>query len=138
MYCTFDDLKKALDVERLVELTDDEGFGEVNQGRIDEAIAAAQGEVDGYLGKRFEVPLLEVPPLIRATAVDLSLYHLMCRTLEVVPETRQKRYGEALRRLRDIASGVISLGIAAPPEETRAEGLTVIAASKVFSTLDKF
>lgn len=138
MYCTVTDLEKALDKERLLDLTDDEGFGKVNAERIAEAISTAQGEVDGYLQERFTVPLSPVPALVRGATVDIAIYNLMSRKLNVVPEVRQKRYEAAIRRLEKIASGKIGLGVASPPEESQAESMMFAAPAKVFGDLDKF
>ncbi len=138
MYCTVTDLEKALDKERLLDLTDDEGFGAVNAGRIAEAISTAQGEVDGYLQERFTVPLSPVPALVRGATVDIAIYNLMSRKLNVVPEVRQKRYEAAIRRLEKIAGGKIGLGVASPPEESQAEAMILAAPAKVFGDLDKF
>lgn len=138
-YCTLADIEKALESRRLIELTDDEGLDVVNQGRIDEAIGTAQGEVDGYLAERYQVPVSPVPALIRAATVDLAIYNLYSRKMDdEMPETRQKRYEAAIRRLEKIAAGKIGLGIATPPEESQAEGMILAAPAKVFADLDKY
>lgn len=137
-YCTLADIEKAIDTRSLIQLTDDEGLNVVNQVRIDEAVSAAQGEVDGYLQERYQVPLSPVPALVRAATVDLAIYNLYSRKFDEMPTTRQKRYDNAIRRLEKIAAGSIGLGIAAPPEESQAEGMILSAPAKVFGDLDKF
>ena len=44
---------------------------------IDEAIADADGEIDGYLVKRYAVPLAPVPKVINKFSKDIALYNLM-------------------------------------------------------------
>jgi len=140
MYCTLDNLKLAIDEARLLELTDDENLGAINQARIDEAISTAQGEVDGYLQERYDVPLSPVPPLITGACVDVALYHLYSRRMETLPEIRSKRYDNAVRLLLRIADGKLSLGIAVPPEETNSGKVLVTASTRIFpdTELDKF
>ena len=46
---------------------------------IDEAIADADGEIDGYLAKRYAVPLAPVPKVINKFSKDIALYNLMSR-----------------------------------------------------------
>lgn len=138
VYCTLADIEKAIEYRSLIDLTDDEGLQEVDQGRIDEAVSTAQGEVDGYLQERYQVPLSTVPSLIRGATVDLAIYNLYSRKFDQVPEVRQKRYDAAIKRLEQIAAGRIGLGIATPPEESQAEGMILSAPAKVFGDLAKF
>jgi len=139
-YCTLDDLKLAIDEARLLELTDDEGLGVINQARIDAAIDTAQGEVDGYLQERYDVPLDPVPALIRGACMDVAIFHLYSRKMETMPDVRSKRYDNAVKLLVRIAGGQISLGVATPPEETNSGKVLVTASTRIFSDteLDKF
>lgn len=116
-YSTYADLKKAIPEETLIQLTDDEGAGTVNQARISEAIAQADANIDGYLGARYAVPLAApVPAVVRMLSVDLAVYNLYSRRLETIPETRADRHKNALRMLEGIAKGLISLGATPAPE----------------------
>lgn len=140
MYCTFDDLKLVIDEDRLIELTDDDGLGAVNLDRINDAVDTAQGEVDGYLQERYSVPLSPVPALIKGACRDIAVYHLYSRKMDEAPEIRQKRYDNATKLLSKLASGVLSLGVAAPPDETAAETMRLNAPDAIFgkTELDKF
>ena len=40
---------------------------------IDEAIADADGEIDGYLAKRYQVPLSPVPKVINKYSKDITM-----------------------------------------------------------------
>jgi phage gp36-like protein len=113
-YCTLDDIKKALPETTLRNLTDDERLGRINQGRLDEAIARADGEIDTYLGGRYAVPLSpsDIPDIVRSCSVDISVYHLYKRKVEEVPPTRDDAYRNALRVLREVRDGKMKLPIA--------------------------
>ena len=140
MYCTFDDIADMLPEERLIELTDDDNTGTVDQGRIDAAIEAAQGEVNGYLAERYTVPLVATPPLIKSITVDFAIYRLYGRNYDEIPETRQKRYDNGVILLRKIADGTISLGIADPPATENSDAIHVTAPEPLFPTdeLDRY
>ena len=140
MYCTIDDLLLAIDEDRLIELTDDANSGMVNQAVVDEAIATAQGEVDGYLQERYDVPLNPVPALIKGACRDISLFHLFSRRMDELPEIRTQRYDNAVKLLTSIARGSISLGVSDHPEETNADTVRVSASDPIFSDteLDTF
>jgi phage gp36-like protein len=123
-YCALDDLKKLLPEERIIELTDDEDLGTVNQARVDEAISQADAEIDGYLGERYSVPLTAVPAVVKKLSVDMAVYHLYSRRAEEMPETRKDRYRHAVRFLEGVSKGTVSLGAdPAPgaPAESHAE-----------------
>ena len=76
MYCTLEDLKKMMDEATLVQLTDDEGHGIVNQERINEAISQADAEINSYCAVKYTVPFAVVTDLVRKLSVDIALYNL--------------------------------------------------------------
>jgi phage gp36-like protein len=121
-YSTVEDLRKLLPEEVLIQLTDDEALEAVNTGRAQEAIQQADAVIDAYLGARYQVPLAEpVPELIKKLSVDMAIYHLYSRRTEEMPELRRQRYRDALKTLKDISQGLISLG-AQEPNPSREDG----------------
>lgn len=81
----------------------------VNQTIIDEAIAQADAEIDGYIANRYVVPFVVVPGILRKFSTDMAIYNLYARKVEEIPETRQTRYDNAIRMLRDISAGKASI-----------------------------
>ncbi len=110
-YSTIDDIRKLLPEEELIALTDDEALGAVNQGRVDEAIAQADAEVDSYCAVRYSVPVTPVPELLKKLSVDIAVYALYSRTVQSVPEVRAERYRSAIRQLEGISKGTLTLGV---------------------------
>lgn len=108
-YSTLSDIKDQLDQARLIQLTDDERTGTVNESRVDKAISDADEEINGYVGSRYTVPLSPVPAIIRKYSVDLAIYNLYGRR-DTVPEVRKDRYANAIKFLQQVALGKISLG----------------------------
>ncbi len=108
-YCTIDDVRRQLEEARLVQLTDDEGTGELVEERVTQAIRDADDEIDSYLGLRMRVPLSPAPDTVRRLSVDIAVYNLYSRR-EKLPENRLERYRNCVRFLESAASGKISLG----------------------------
>ncbi len=139
-YITLDDLKKAIPEESIRQLTDDEDVGSINEDRVTDAIAAAQGELDGYLQERYTVPLDPVPDLIKRLTVDIAIYNLCGRQGLDIPEARTDRYRNAVKTLEKIANGTISLGVTPSVAETNAGTVSFTSNTRVFTktTLENF
>lgn len=143
-YCVKADIIKLLPEAQLIRLTDDEGTGAVNDARLQEAIESAAEEIDSYLGSRYELPLTKTVPVLGKLSVDMAIFNLYSRVKETIPETRQKRYDNAIRFLEKVAEGKMSLGVQpAPdaPESGQAEGQSKVSVrTKVFdeTTMDKY
>ncbi|MBE7415084.1 MAG: DUF1320 domain-containing protein [Deltaproteobacteria bacterium] len=134
MYCTLDDIKKLLPEESLIQLTDDEGQGTVDQGRVDEAIAQADAEIDSYCAVKYRVPFDPVPDLVKKCSVDLAIYNLYSRRVEEIPQTRTDRYRNAIRQLEGISKGTVSLGVdPAPSAASHGERPDISGPARIFS-----
>lgn len=134
-YCTLDDIKKMIPVESLLQLTDDEQTGAIIESRVDEAIAQADSEINGYIANRYTVPFVVVPDILRKFSVDISIYNLYARKVEQIPEARQTRYDNAIRMLRDVAAGKAALDGGTTPETTDNES-NITSGARIF-TRDK-
>lgn len=110
-YCTLTDIKSAIPEQNLIQLTDDENLGEVNQARVNDAIDYADQLIDGYLRGRYTLPLDPVPGLLKKLAVDLAVFFIYSRKLELeMPEGMTNRYKNAVKVLEMIQKGTVSLG----------------------------
>jgi len=123
-YCTLDDIKKALEEATVVQLTDDENLKPTAIdpvdpdhaaiiARVDEAIETADAEIDGYCAVKYSVPLSPVPAVVNKLSVELAIYYLHGR--RGIPEKIEKRYERAVSRLKDIARGLLFLGVDPEP-----------------------
>lgn len=123
-YCTLDDIKQLLPEDVLIQLTDDEALNPaaINPqtpahapiiGRVEEAIETADAEVDGYCAVKYTVPLSPVPTVVSKLSVELAIYYLYSR--RTIPEKIEKRYDKAVARLKDIARGLLTLGVDPEP-----------------------
>ena len=104
---------------------------------IDEAIADADGEIDGYLAKRYAVPLAPVPKVINKFSKDIALYNLMSRA--GLDEAGREgnyltRYNAAIKVLTLVAEGKVSLGTeASDPQAAAAAGFSMHSNRRLFS-----
>lgn len=118
----------------VIQLTDDEALGVVNQARVDDAIAYADQLIDGYLRGRYTLPLSPAPGLVKTLSVELALFHLYSRKMDLgMPDPVIARYKNAVRLLEHIQKGLVSLGIeeVSTPEAGMYKG-TKRAADRVF------
>ena len=97
------DILEEVSEQKLIELTDDEDAGVVNDDRVAAAIAKADGIIDSYCGQVTAVPFTDVPPIIKQHSITIAIYYLFSRR-EAVPEVRESNYKDAISHLKDIAA----------------------------------
>ena len=127
------DILDSLDENSLIQLTDDENTGSVNDGRVTKAIADADATIDFHCQKHYSVPLSPVPDKIRQISVDIAIYNLYSRRDDTAPETRVDRYNQALKDLRDIRDGKTLLGSNTPAQSNTENSVTIESNDRVFS-----
>jgi len=142
MYCHVDDIRDALDEAVLIYVTDDQGTGTVDEGRVAAAIEAADAEIEGYCQKRYDLPFDPVPAIIRTLSIDIAIYKLFSRRgfrEDSADKAVTEKYKNAVRMLRDISGGVLQIGTGAEPHPAPRQVLTRTR-TKIFSEdeLDKF
>lgn len=109
----------------LIRLTDraEPAAGAIDADVIARALADTDAMIDGYLAGRYALPLDTTPPLVADLALVIAIYKLH------VYEPDQKiraDYEDALKQLREIASGTIKLNVAGlEPEGTGGTGARV-------------
>lgn len=129
-YATLTDLVSRFGEEQLVQLTDRNGSGLIDQNVVDQAIADAGALIDGYLSGRYPVPLSPAPAILVGYACDLARYNLFPdANLEDV-NTVRIRQRDAIKFLELVGQGKLSLGL--QPEPTGDNGVVFSAGQKVF------
>lgn len=130
MYATGADLEKQLSPKELIQLTDDDEDDVADAGVIEENLANAQAEIDGYLATRYTVPLPEVPKLINRLCVDLTLWRLYARR-DLITDARRTQHDDAVALLKRLADGTVTLGIAKPPMATPPP--SIVSGARIFT-----
>jgi len=104
---------------------------------IDNAIADADGEIDGYLAKRYAVPVSPIPKIINKCSKDIAVYNLWAR-IGIDENTDQKtylnRYNSAIKFLTLVAEGKVSIGMPSDDTATAASsGFSIKSARRLFN-----
>jgi phage gp36-like protein len=117
-YSTKADILTEISEDKLIQLTDDEGAGVVDDARVTAAISKADALIDSYCGQVDQVPYTApIPAVVKQHSITLSIYHLYARR-DAIPETRQKAFDAAIAHLKDIAQGKASVGTVAVADVT--------------------
>ena len=104
---------------------------------VEQAIADAVAEIDGYLAKRYKVPFEKTPQVINKFAKDIALYNMVSRK-GVDENDREKtyltRYNAAIAFLTKVAEGRISIGVSENNTEDAARiGFSMSNSPRLFS-----
>ena len=143
-YCIRDEVRALLKLDAVSQIiTDNDGVEDPEEREailaplIDEAIADADGEIDGYLAKRYAVPLAPVPKVINKFSKDIALYNLFSRA-GLDPDGREgnylTRYNAAVKFLTLVAEGKVSIGSdTSDPKAAAATGFALHSNDRIFS-----
>ncbi len=105
VYATLADMQATFQASDLVQLSDWDGTGDLDQARIERAIAKAGTKIDGYVAAKYgDRTGLPVPPMLTELACDIAFYNLHRAG---VPDEVKDRHKAAIDTLRDIATGKI-------------------------------
>lgn len=110
-YCTLADIeKKRIPTDTLIQLTDDENLGVINEATVAGCIADAQVLFEGYMRGRYPLPLDPVPDLAVSIVADLACYGIYALKPQFeIPETITGRRDTALKLLARIQDGKMPL-----------------------------
>ncbi|MEG1931296.1 MAG: DUF1320 domain-containing protein [Anaerovorax sp.] len=78
------------------------------------AVSDATAEIEGYLNKRYPIPLFAVPPMIEKLAKDIAVYNIMSRSGIDAGERESNyltRYNAAIKYLTMAAEGKVDIGL---------------------------
>lgn len=140
-YCTTNDIIDAITEDNLIAVTDDDNVGEIDQAKVDKAIARADELINNHLRLKYTVPFAApLPQLVNDLSTDLSIYFLYSRRLETkVPEGIEKRYDKAINQLQQLQKGEMVLDLVSGDQQSELR-TNKSAADRVFDkdSLDKF
>lgn len=143
MYCTVEEVLEMIkeDMKNVIigdEYIEDEAEREAKITTLcEDAIADACAEIDGYLAKRYRVPLSSPPQVIPKFAKDIAIYNLVSRT-GIDESEREKtflnRYNAAINFLLAVAKGTIDIGVGEKDSgNVAANGFRMQSSNRVFS-----
>ncbi len=128
MYASVADLIERFGETEIVELTDLENTGAVDNAMAEQALTDAGAEIDGYLAARYRLPVTDTPRLLSLLCTDIARYRLQ---KGVTTEQARQRYEDAVTKLKAIARGEINLPLDTPPPAS-AEPRVVTGSGRTF------
>lgn len=105
-YCTKNDLHQRFGNSEIDQLIDRDNDGTEDAGVLDACIAYSDAMIDGYLAARYTIPITATSPLLVGISCDIVRYKLWD---DNAPKEIRIRFDDAVRVLRDIANGVMTL-----------------------------
>lgn len=135
MYTTQQQMVDRFGLEELIQLTDRDGTaGTIVTTVLDAAGVSADAVIDTHLQGRYQLPVAAVPQVLVGIGADLRRYFLYDAAAS---EQVTKRYDEAMKLLRAIAKGEISLGLTAAGEAAGPAGLAQMqSGGRIFDRAD--
>lgn len=107
-YLTQIEIETAFGAQELIDLADRDGDGVADAAVVEQAISRASGTIDSYLRSRFNLPLPEVPDLVRDCALNIVRYHLFD---DHATDRVKDDYKQALIWLAEIRDGKLDVGL---------------------------
>lgn len=134
-YATKQNLIDRFTEGELIELTDDANLGVVDEAAVAKALADADAEINSYLAGRYTLPLAQTSDELERLACDIARYHLYDTS---ATEAVKTRYDDAVKKLRDVARGVASLGIDQASQPVKvAGGAAISSGGRDFGRADR-
>lgn len=90
-------------------------------------IADAESTIDSYLGKRYALPLSEVPAVLQKIAADLAIYFLHGPTVDKDSNVATA-YRDAKKWLEDVSKGTVTIEGATENTPAQAGGGQILTA----------
>ena len=116
--------------DEIAQLIDRDNSGSEDTDALDSVINDADSIIDGYLAGRYATPLKKVPQQVIEIASEITRYKLWD---DKAPEEVRKRYEDAMKRLRDIATGLITLTIDKVPLATAGNSVAYTERERTFT-----
>lgn len=142
MYCTAADVRELLKDDLINTLIGDQYISDADEREtllaplLEKAAEDAAAEIDGYIARRYPVPLTRVPKVISKFAKDIAVYNLVSRIGVGADTDREnnylERYRHAIKFLQAVAAGTVSLGMETPSAQAAA-GFQMSSSPRLFS-----
>jgi phage gp36-like protein len=117
MYLTAQEFIDRYTQREALLLTAEGNSSTVDTVRLERGLADASSMVDGYLARRFQLPLMGVatlqpvvPDVIKRLTGDIARY-LLTGTHVRETDAIRNRYNDAIKQLDHIANGTVSMGV---------------------------
>jgi phage gp36-like protein len=110
MFATKADMLARFGSREVVALTDRTNVGVVDDTVMQQGLDAADAEICSYLSGRYVLPFLSVPKPLIGYACDIARFRLTGTEVTCTDDI-QSRYDYAVKYLRMVAKGDVTLGV---------------------------
>ena len=135
MYANQLDIEKAYGADVLLVTADPDGDGQPDDAKVTRALSRADAFINTQIGRRYALPLANVPNVLRDAAVDITLYYL-ASTADILTDEARLRYEDATKLLIRIGKGEAALPVDSNDdgkEETKVPGVVSGGPPRLFS-----
>lgn len=108
MYATITDMQDRFERQELIQLTDQNGMGVIDEAAVNKALADANDEINSYIGKLYLVPVVPTTPSLVRYSCFIARYLLWSMKAEM-PEIVKANYQAAITWLKAVAKGEATL-----------------------------
>lgn len=130
-YATKQDIIDRYGEAALIVAADHDGDGEADPAVVTQGLNDASEEIDAYVGGRCILPLNPVPPVLVRLCVDIALYRMSMPP--AITDELRRRYEDAIKLLKLIADGTVTLGEKDPAGTGNAGGASFSSRPRVFT-----
>lgn len=111
MYANVADMVARFGDLEVMQISDRNADGQIDDDVVEVALADATAEIDAYLG-RFKQPFTETPPILKRLCCDIARYRLVATSGVLITEEIRNRYKiDVLDLLKALAKGDVQLGV---------------------------
>lgn len=117
MYANVQDMVARFGDLEVIQISDRNTDGMIDDDVVLVALADATAEIDAYLG-RFKQPFAEMPPILKRLCCDIARYRLAATSGVLITEEIRNRYKiDVLDLLKALAKGEVQLGVDSTGEQ---------------------
>ena len=123
-YAVLADLINRAGVMEIRQVADRNDDGDPDTLVVEAALVAADRLIDGYVGTRYDLPMAEVPELVKIWAVSIARYNLHSAG---APDYVEQDFKDAVQALKDLSRGLVVLPLASGSAAVPGQGGGVLA-----------
>lgn len=138
-YATVQDLLDRESEDLIFAVFDRDRDSLLDNTAMERCLSDGAGEMDGYIGQRFSLPLPTAPRWAVQINCDIAIYR-GARAADALTLEISKRYEDAKAFLKDVAKGLAGLGLAPADEpqtgdsgEVKGGEILVSSSERIFS-----
>lgn len=126
MYADVADMVARFGDLEVMQISDRNADGQIDDDVVLVALADATAEIDAYLG-RFKQPFAEVPPILKRLCCDIARYRLTATSgVQITEEIRIRYKIDVLDLLKALAKGEVQLGLDSAGEQVAASENSIV------------